>query len=98
MLVLEYEQFCRNLAMELFHELPDATKTSLRSEKAALLSQYERFQRLPAHKRAEEVDELILQDLAKQAPLFEKWVLRKRAQQAVLPFGPPEAGSLPITA
>jgi hypothetical protein len=97
-LVLEYEQFCRNVAKELFNELPDGTKASLRSEKGALLSQYERFQRLPAQKRAEEVDELILQDLAKQAPIFDKWVLRKRAQQAVLPFGLPDTSGLPITA
>ena len=97
-LVLEYEQFCQNVAAELFSELPDALKASLRSEKGALLAQYERFQRLPAQKRAGEIDELILQDLAKQAPLFEKWVLRKRAQQAVLPFGPPEAGSLRVIA
>jgi hypothetical protein len=37
--------------------------------------------------REREVTELILQDLAKSdVPPYSKWLLRKRAGQAVLPF------------
>jgi len=39
--------------------------------------------------RDREVTELILQDLARNdVPPYSKWLLRKRAGQAVLPFAP----------
>jgi hypothetical protein len=39
--------------------------------------------------RDREVSELILQDLARSdVPPYSKWLLRKRAGQAVLPFAP----------
>jgi hypothetical protein len=41
-----------------------------------------------------EVDAAILQELAKkEAPPYEKWRLRKQAQQAVLAFADPERSS-----
>jgi hypothetical protein len=37
--------------------------------------------------REQEIDELVLQDLVRgEVPPFEKWLLRKRAQQGMLPF------------
>ena len=45
--------------------------------------------------REQEIDNLICHDIARrEVPPFEKWYIRRRAQQAVLPFGPerPAAG------
>ena len=86
-LVLEYEAFRRQFAESILRDLPDATRQFLRKEKLEILRQQERLDRIPADRREEETDEMILQDLARrEAPPFEKWRLRKRAQQAVLPF------------
>ena len=42
---------------------------------------------MPAEVREREADGLILNDLARsEVPPFDKWYLRRRAQQAVLPF------------
>jgi hypothetical protein len=85
--ILEYEQFRRRLAMSLLQEMPEAARSSLRKEKAALLSQQERFARMPSEIRDLEVEELVLQEVARrEAPPFEKWRLRKQVQQATLPF------------
>jgi len=86
-LVLEYESFRRQFAESILRDLPDATRQFLRKEKLEILRQQERLDRIPADRREEETDEMILQDIARrEAPPFEKWRLRKRAQQAVLPF------------
>jgi len=42
---------------------------------------------MPAEVREREADELIFNDLAKsEVPPFDKWYLRRRALQALLPF------------
>jgi len=44
---------------------------------------------LPEDLRQQETEELIQQDLAcTEAPPFDRWYLRYRAQQAILPFAP----------
>jgi hypothetical protein len=94
-LILEYEQFRMKLAAVLFEELPEAKKQALRKEKSEALRSDQRFQRLPPELREGEVDELIQQQLARrEAPAFEKWLLRKRAEQAVLPFMTETAASV----
>jgi len=86
-LILEYEQFRQRLAAQIYADLPEAARHALRREKADLLRHDQRFDRLPPEVRDSEVDQLVLQQIArKEAPAFEKWLLRKRAQQAVLPF------------
>lgn len=86
-LLLQYEAFCRQLAWRLFEELSEEKKRALRKEKADVLDQQGRFGRIAAEQRPREIDELIVQDLVKtEAPPFERWYLRQRAQQAVLPF------------
>lgn len=86
-LILEYEHYRRELAARLFQDLPEERKRVLRREKTELLRQQERWDRLPPEARQQEIEELILQDLAKtEAPAFEKWRLRRVARQAVLPF------------
>lgn len=86
-LIFEYERFREQLAASLFEEFPESARQTLRKEKTELLKQQDRFDKIDAKAREQEVDELIRQDLArKEAPPFEKWYIRKRARQAVLPF------------
>jgi hypothetical protein len=88
-LILEYEQSRTNLAEMLFEDMPDSRKALLRKQKAELLRQQERFARIAPDVQQREIDSAIVQDIARaEAPPFEKWRLRKQAQQAVLAFGP----------
>ncbi len=90
-LILEYEHFRTHLAEMLFQEMTDDRKAILRKQKGDLLRQQDRFQRISTDVQQREIDAAIIQDIArKEAPLFEKWRLRKEAQQAVLAFGSPE--------
>lgn len=90
-LILEYEQSRMNIAESLFQEMPDVKKALLRKQKAEVLRQQDRFQRIPPEIQEREIDTAIMQDLAKkEAPPYEKWRLRKQAQQAVLAFADPE--------
>ena len=87
-LILEYEHSRTHLAEALFHEMTDDRKAILRRQKAEFLRQQERFQRISPDTQEREIDAAIIQDIArKEAPPFEKWRLRKEAQQAVLAFG-----------
>jgi hypothetical protein len=86
-LILEYERFRHSVAAQAFTDLSEEERTVLRKSKLDILKQQERYERMPADMRDREADELILNDLARSevAP-FDKWYLRRRAQQAVLPF------------
>ena len=86
-LVLEYERFRQAAAAKAFADLSDEERTARRKQKTDILKQQERYERMAAEVREREADELILNDLARsEAPPFDKWYLRRRAQQAVLPF------------
>jgi hypothetical protein len=86
-LILDYEQYRQQFAVNLFQDLPETTKQSLRREKAEQLRHDQRLDKLTVEARSQEVDDLIVQYLAKRdAPTYEKWLMRKRAYQAVLPF------------
>lgn len=90
--IMEYERFRYELASALFQEMTEDRKRVLRREQYELLKQQERFERMPADARDAETDAAIIQELAKrEAPPFEKWFMRRKAEQAVLPFGPPHA-------
>jgi hypothetical protein len=90
-MILEYEQFRMNMADTLFQEMPDLKKTLLRKQKGDALRQQDRFQRLAPQAQEREIDGAIVQDIArKEAPPYEKWRLRKQAQQAVLAFHEPD--------
>jgi hypothetical protein len=92
--IMEYERFRYELASALFQEMTEDRKRVLRREQYELLKQQERFERMPAEARDAETDAAIIQELAKrEAPPFEKWFMRRKAEQAVLPFGPPHASS-----
>jgi hypothetical protein len=86
-LIAEYERFRDQAARKVLDDLPEERRRALRRDKAALLKQQDRFDRLAPEARDRELDELILRDLAdSEAPPYEKWYLRRRAQQAMLPF------------
>ena len=94
-LLLEYERSRTHLAEVLFQEMPDTKKTLLRKQKAEALRQQERFLRIPSDVQEREIEAAIIQDIArKEAPPYEKWRLRKQAQQAVLAFATPETTPL----
>jgi hypothetical protein len=86
-LILEYETFRQELARQVWNDLSDDKRRNLSKQKLELLREQERFKRLPEDVRQQEAEELILQDLARtEAPPFDRWHLRYRAQQAILPF------------
>lgn len=86
-LILEFEEARERIAEAIFNDLADAKKERLRKEKSDQLRQQERFQRLGATLQQIEIDAAIRLDIAKkELPPYEKWRLRKQAQQAVLPF------------
>jgi len=90
-LLLDYERARTHLAELLYQEMPDAKKTLLRKQKAEVLRQQERFQRISTEMQEREIEAAVIQDIArKEAPPYEKWRLRKQAQQAVLAFAAPE--------
>jgi hypothetical protein len=86
-LILEFEEARERIAESIFNDLADAKKARLRKEKTEQLRQQERFQRLASAAQHAEIDAAIRQDIARsELPPYEKWRLRKQAQQAVLPF------------
>jgi hypothetical protein len=93
-LILEFEETRGRIAESIFNDLVEAKKARLRKEKADQLRQQERFQRLASAAQHAEIDAAICQDIARsELPPYEKWRLRKQAQQAVLPFVETEADS-----
>jgi len=86
-LILEYEQFRQATAQDLFEQLSDSSRQALTREKSEWLRREGRLDKMMPDVRDREVTELILQDLARNdVPPYSKWLLRKRAGQAVLPF------------
>jgi hypothetical protein len=91
-MILEYERSRMQLADLLFQDMPDSKKSVLRKQKAELLRQQDRFQRIGPDVQEREIDAAIVQEIArKEAPPYEKWRLRKQAKQAVLAFAEPDA-------
>jgi hypothetical protein len=90
-LVLEYEAYREQVAAALFDQLSDSAINALRRDKLEWLKQQDRYDRLDKQVREAEIENLIRQDLAmKEIPPFEKWYLRRRAQQVILPFESPD--------
>jgi hypothetical protein len=86
-LVLEYEKYRQNLAVKILEEIPQSARDALRRAKAEALRESDRYENIRPEAREAEADALILHEIArKHAPPFEKWLLRQRMQQAVLPF------------
>ena len=85
LLILDYEQYRQRLAKHVLDQMPPESRAALRAQKAELLQ--DRLNRIPAEQREAEIDQVVLHELAKkEAAPFDNWRLRKKAQQAVLPF------------
>jgi hypothetical protein len=96
-LILQYETFRQELARQAWKDLSEDKRRSLSKQKLDLLRDQDRFKRLPEEVRQQEAEELILQDLARtEAPPFDRWHLRYRAQQAILPFENHQDGEIAI--
>jgi len=95
--ITRFEQFRQAWARKHFDEISEVNRRSLRRQKVETLQQQGRLERIPAGLQEQEIDELILQDLARKAPPFERWRLRRCAQQAVLPFAA-ESPAIGVTA
>jgi hypothetical protein len=94
-MILEYEQSCRAIAEGLFAEMPEVKKGLLRKQQREALRQQERFLRISPEVQEREIEAAIIQDIArKEAPPYEKWRLRKQAQQAVLAFTDPASSAV----
>ena len=94
-MILEYEQSCRAIAETLFKEMPEVKKGLLRKQQRESLRQQERFLRISPEVQEREIEAAIIQDLArKEAPPYEKWRMRKHAQQAVLAFNECEGAGM----
>ncbi len=86
--IQDYERFRHEEAGRIFTEMPDERRKALKREKMEILKQQGRFERMAPEAREAEVDNLVLLDLAKtETPPYEKWYMRKRVQQTLLPFG-----------
>jgi hypothetical protein len=86
-LIAEYEQYRRRLTERMLEEMADGRREAMRKHQVEVLRQEGRYDRIPPQLRDQEVDELVLRDLARrEVPPFERWRLRKSVQQAVLPF------------
>ena len=86
-LIFEYEHFRQQLARDVFRDFPEARKRVLRKQKEDELRQQARFERIARAQQEQEIEDQVLFDLAlSEAPPFERWYLRQKAQQAVLPF------------
>ena len=93
-LILEYEDFQQHMARARLAEMSDTLRHALRQEKIELLQKEGRLEKMRPETQETEITQMILQDLArKEVPPFPKWLLRKKASQAVLPFGSQEASS-----
>ena len=90
--ILEYEQFRQQLAAAAFQEMSSAHRQALRKRLVDSVEAQDRFEKMTAADRDRELEQMMLLEIArKEAPPFEKWLLRRRAAQVALPF----AASLP---
>jgi hypothetical protein len=88
--ILEYEQYCQDLAARLWREMPEDQRQQRRRKVLEYMRGQARLARLTPEELERELDNKILAELAqKEAPPFERWDLRQSVQQALLPFQSP---------
>jgi hypothetical protein len=86
--IQEYERFRHEEAARLLELMPEERRKVLRRDKAEVLKQQGRYDRIAPENRDAEIDNLILLELSRnETPPYEKWYMRKRVQQTLLPFG-----------
>lgn len=91
-LLADYEQFREEQARQIMAALPEETQTQLRNQKRQQSGMQDWLTKLNAQQQREEIERAVLADIARQhLPRYEKWRLRRAAQQVLLPFlFPPE--------
>jgi hypothetical protein len=88
--ILEYEQYCQELAARLWREMPEDQRQLRRRKTLETLRGQARLARLTPAELEREVEAKILAEMAqKEVPPFERWDLRQSVQQALLPFQSP---------
>ncbi len=93
--VAQYEQYRQRMARRILSEMSTEARQALCKQQSGLSGEQERLERLPADQRLRESEQLALHEIAKrEAPPFDKWILRVKARQALLPFAATEE-SLP---
>lgn len=91
--MLEYEEFRQQLADAAYQEMSSAHRQILKKRHVDALQAQDRFEKMTAVEREREIEQMMLLEIArKEAPPFEKWLLRRRAAQVTLPF----SASLPV--
>ncbi len=86
--IQEYERFRHEEAARILELMSEERRKLLRREKLEVLKQQGRYERIAPENRDAEVDNLILIELSRsETPPYEKWYMRKRVQQTLLPFG-----------
>ena len=86
-LLLEYEEFRQAYARQLMGEMADVRRQVLLGQKLDELAKQERFERMTDSSRRQEAESALVQDIARaEVPGFDKWLLRRRARQSVMPF------------
>ncbi|MBK9168933.1 MAG: replication initiator protein A [Bryobacterales bacterium] len=93
--ILDYEQFRERFARQLWNDLSESKRNALWREKEEALKALDRFQRLPLEMQAREVEDALLNEIGKkETPSYERWLMRRRAEQALLPFRESEEAEL----
>ncbi|MBN8730657.1 MAG: replication initiator protein A [Acidobacteria bacterium] len=92
-LILDYEEHCRKLGLAALSHLSEQVRESLRKDAFDAVRRSGAFHHAPEAVLHSEVEQLMLAEVSKrEAPPFERWRLRLKAQQVVLPFGSAENG------
>ena len=68
-------------------EMADVRRQVLLGQKLDELAKQERYERMTDSSRRQEAESALVQDIARaEVPGFDKWLLRRRARQSVMPF------------
>lgn len=72
---------------QLMGEMAEVRRQVLLGQKLDELARQERFERMTDSSRRQEAESLLVQNIARaEVPGFDKWLLRRRARQSVMPF------------
>lgn len=86
-LVADYEQFREEQSRRILASLSEETQAQLRNQKRQQNGMQEWLTALSPQRQREEIERAVLDDIGRQhLPPYEKWRLRRAAQQVMLPF------------
>lgn len=86
-LLADYEQFREEQSRRILASLPEETQAQLRHQKRQQSGTQDWLSTLSPQQQSEEIMRAVLADIGRQyLPPYEKWRLRRAAQQVILPF------------